>query len=481
MHLTTMFPALASWRRTHQASVVMEPPRPLRGLDQTARQLPAFVQTCPVTLKYRELLGPIRWSCFPERNPNHPWPGVRPDPRAPFAAAFLIKLDQGHNSMGQLRTFLCEHPALVWFLGFPLVESPHFPWGFDAARCLPSQRHFCNVLRTMPNRMLQFLLDETVLLFEQLVAGSDRLFGDEISLDTKHIIAWCRENNPKERMVDRFDKSKQPKGDPDCRLGCKERTNQRPRTPTTDGVPADSVAVGTFYWGYGSGIVVSKVPDSGEIVLAEFTQPFNAGETSYFIPLMEQTERRLARRPRFGALDAAFDAHYIYDYFHEAGGFAAIPRSNRGATSFSFDDDGLPLCRAGLSMPPKRFFWNRRGLVEQRQATYACPLLFPEVTGSPCPVDHAKWHKGGCSHTLGISPGVRIRYQLDRNSDEYKRLYNQRTAAERVFSLAKALGIERPKLRNQCSIANLNTLIYVLLNLRTFHRTRAAEQTLTVR
>jgi hypothetical protein len=35
-----------------------------------------------------------------------------------------------------------------------------------------------------------------------------------------------------------------------------------------------------------------------------------------------------------------------------------------------------------------------------------------------------------------------------------------------------ALGIERPKLRNGKAIANQNTLIYVLINLRALHRVR---------
>ena len=47
-----------------------------------------------------------------------------------------------------------------------------------------------------------------------------------------------------------------------------------------------------------------------------------------------------------------------------------------------------------------------------------------------------------------------------------------RTATERINSLAVELGIERPKLRNQRAISNLNTLIYVLLNLRAWRRIR---------
>jgi hypothetical protein len=47
---------------------------------------------------------------------------------------------------------------------------------------------------------------------------------------------------------------------------------------------------------------------------------------------------------------------------------------------------------------------------------------------------------------------------------------SSRTAAERIFSQAVALGIERPHLRNGKAIANLNTLIYTLINLRTLLR-----------
>jgi hypothetical protein len=73
---------------------------------------------------------------------------------------------------------------------------------------------------------------------------------------------------------------------------------------------------------------------------------------------------------------------------------------------------------------------------------------------------------------MATSVGARIRHQLDRESTIYKEIYNQRSATERVNSLAVDLGIERPKLRNGQAITNLNTLIYVLLNLRALHRVR---------
>ena len=64
------------------------------------------------------------------------------------------------------------------------------------------------------------------------------------------------------------------------------------------------------------------------------------------------------------------------------------------------------------------------------------------------------------------APGARIRYQLDRDGEPYQAVYKQRTAVERIFSQAVALGIERPKLRNQLAVANQNTLTYLLINLR---------------
>ena len=66
---------------------------------------------------------------------------------------------------------------------------------------------------------------------------------------------------------------------------------------------------------------------------------------------MAVVEQRLGRKPRFGTLDAAFDAFYIYEYFHQAGGFAAVPKAEKGkVTQRGFDPDGLPLCAAGLAM-----------------------------------------------------------------------------------------------------------------------------------
>jgi hypothetical protein len=429
----------------------------------------------------------LDWAHFPERNLQRDW-GQAAVPYAAFAAACLVKLNEGLVSMGDLRRYLVEHPAFIWLCGFPLHPFPRTPWGFDAQASLPTQRHLTHMLRQIPNPTLQFLLADSVrlILAELRQVGIEA--GDCISLDTKHIIAWVKENNPKAYVEDRYNKSKQPPGDPDCRLGCKRRHNRKakqplgqepPPTPTRNPVPAGQVQIGEFYWGYGSGVIVVKVPGWGEFVLAEMTQPFDQADVSYFFPLMRQVEQRLGFRPRFGTFDAAFDAWYVYDYFHredDLQAFAAVPFSEKGgykAKGRQFSPEGLPLCAARRPMPLKFTYTDRTTcIVEHQRGKYVCPLRFPERSAESCPVNHKTWPKAGCTVTMPISIGARLRYTLDRDSQAYKDIYRQRTAVERINSQAVALGIERPHWRNGQAITNLNTLIYTLINLRMLQRVR---------
>lgn len=462
----------------------------LTELARPGADLPSFVTACPVARHYLALLSPLDWAHFPERT-EHPWPGPAPLPRAPFVAAYLVKLDQRLRYMADLRDFLVQHPALIWLLGFPLQPAAT-PYGFEPEASLPTTRLFRLVLRTMPNASLQFLLDSTIFRIRQLVPARI-CFGDTIAGDTKHILAWVRENNPKVFIKEgRFDKTRQPKADPDCRLGCKKKHNRQTTeaqeavqaepaaTPTTNPLSASHLEIGEYYWGYASGVITAKIPGYGEFILAELTQTFDRTDVTYFLPLMDQVERRLGRKPRFGAFDAAFDAFYVYAYFHQAGGFAAVPFVERGGgQKRTFDDTGWPHCQAGLSMPLKNTFICHTSDVEHERGRYACPLLFPPASGTPegvqptgqvCPINHKNWATGGCLTTIATSIGARLRHQLDRDSVAYKQLYNQRTTVERINSLATDLGIERPYLRNRQAITNQNTLIYTLLNLRAIQR-----------
>lgn len=448
--------------------------------------LPAWVADDPVVQKYRALLGDLPWAQFPERPTDRPWPGPTPAPRAPFVAAFLVKLHENKRFMSDLRAYLLEHPALVYWLGFPRVPDPTAPHGFHVAASIPPRRQLSTVLRELSNPALQFLLSASIQLLTATRSPQEQAtFGDMIAGDTQAILAWVKENNPKQFIKEgRLDKTRQPAGDPDCKLGVKKRRNAATvepsadhPAPTTDATPAPRLQVGVdILWGYASGIIVTRLPDGTEVVLAERTRPFNESDISHFRPLMAQVEARLGRRPRYGTFDAAFDAHYVYDYFHETGGFAAVPL-NLGPrkTKRTFDAAGVPLCAAGRAMHLELVYLDRTsGLEPHERARYQCPLRHPAVTGEACPCSDPHFAKGGCTTTIANTPGARIRYELDREGADYTTRYAMRPMVERINSQAEALDILRPKLRRGQAIINANTLRYVLINLRALHRVRAA-------
>lgn len=466
---------------TVSAPAVVPPCLPPASSAIPFANLPAAIASDPLVQKYQALLGALPWLTFPERPTDHPWPGPDPQPRAPFVAAFLVKLHEQKRYMSDLRAFLIEHPALTLALGFAPIADPSALFGIDVAQTVPKRRQLSSVLRTLPNASCQFLLSASVeLLRETLPLEQRASFGDTIAGDTQAILAWVKENNPKQFVEQRFDKQHQPSGDPDCRFGVKKGRSRMPEPYTMDGPAPTSEATGAknlhigvdVLWGYASGVVVGALPAGRACVLAERTRPFHESDASHFFPLMEQVERRLGRRPRFGAWDTAYDAHYVYDYFHSAGGFAAVPfNTGKRGGGRQFDASGSPLCAAGLPMPQVLVYWDRTStLVPHQREKCGCPLFHPRPTGQACPIGDAHAAKGGCTTTLAVGAGARLRHTLNRESAAYQELYAQRTMVERINAQAEALHILRPKVRRGRAIANQNTLIYVLINLRLLAR-----------
>lgn len=172
------------------------------SLDELAtlpeNRLPRLVRECPTAMRYIHLLGKLDWTHFPERPDQRIWPDFPSIPFSAFAAACLLKINHNLVYMSDLRQYSVEHPALVWVFGFPVAPFVRFPWGFDAEASLPTERHFCRLLWQIPLKTLDYLLDGTVQRIRNELSREVDDFGQAISLDTKHIIAWVKENNPKE-------------------------------------------------------------------------------------------------------------------------------------------------------------------------------------------------------------------------------------------------------------------------------------------
>ena len=423
--------------------------------DQGA--LAALLDHDPVVRRYRAFFAHLDWAVIPARTVTRPRPGRQPHPTSAYVKALLIKLCEHKEYITQVRSFLVEHPLLVLEIGFHPVPDPTQPYGFDVERTVPCDRWLRHWQQHLDNAVLQALLCGTVHALQDEIPG----LGATVAVDVKHIYAWVEQNNPKAYVPARYDPERQPPGDPDCRLGVKTSSNQ---------VRADGTTVQRkeYVWGYGSGVVAATDPAYGDVVLAEYTQPFNEVDSTYYHPLYARAVATLGFRPANVTADAAFDAWHIYQTCADQGGIAAIPLNTRGHPTPQRLPDGTPLCPTGLPMSPASPFDHTDGY---RAQEFRCPLLHPHPTAQTC--DHAQFVKGpGCVKYINIEAGGLLRVLLDRDSAAYKDIYRQRTSTERINAQAKALGIERPKVRNSCSVRTLDTLTYITINVHALQRVR---------
>ena len=401
----------------------------------------------------------LDWSQVPERDESRPWPGSPPHPEKAYVKALLAKKWEKFDYITELRRFLIKHPLLVLELGFHPVRDNAQPYGFDVEATVPCDRWLRHKQQVLDNDILGALFQGTVHDLQVEIPA----LGDTSVIDTKHIYAWVKENNPREFIRDRFNPEKQPTGDPDCRLGVKRSSNQDEETGQQTKVEKE------YLWGYGSGIMAATHPQYGDVVLAEYTLPFNEADATYFAPLYKRLVATIGFRPSLFAADAAFDAWHIYQPFAEVGGWAAIPLNLRGHLEPKLGPGGFHLCPRELEMAPSYEYNHPKGY---RAQLLRCPLLFPAMSSQTC--DHPQFAKGvGCTKHTNIEAGGWMRVQIDRQSEAYKQLYKQRTASERINSQAKDFGIERPKVRNSHSVVNLNTLTYIVINARALQRVRS--------
>jgi hypothetical protein len=412
----------------------------------------------PVVQDYRAFFSSLDWSLVEQWQAQRSLRGRPAHPESAYLKAFLVRIREGFLYTSQLRRFLLKHPLLILELGFCLALAPQAPYGFLLEQTLPCEQWLREKLRTLDQALLQNVLQATVTALQTEIPG----LGETVACDVKHIYAWVKENNLRVYVKERYKPDQHLAGDPDCKLGVKRSTNQE----QADGSKKE---IKEYLWGYGSGVAASTDPVYGDVVLAECTLPFNEGDVTYYRPLYQRTVVALDQFPTHVTADAAFDYWYVYETVAHREGIAAIPLNNHGHQEVPRDPDGTPRCAMGLRMHPTYQFQHTNGFRAQR---FRCPLLFPQPTGQTC--EHTQFARGkGCVKDPNWEKGGLMRTLLDRNSPLYHAVYTQRTACERINSQAQALGIERPKVHNGTSVRNLNTLIYLVINVRALQRAKS--------
>jgi hypothetical protein len=121
----------------------------------------------------------------------------------------------------------------------------------------------------------------------------NQISGKILSIDSCPIKANVRENNLKTSVTDRFDKTKIPKGDSDCRLG------------VIIHFPNPFEKEIQYFWGYRNHVVTDT---SSELPIYETTKPANESETKLFIPLLQASKDDFNLPIESVVADAAYDS-----------------------------------------------------------------------------------------------------------------------------------------------------------------------------
>jgi hypothetical protein len=420
----------------------------------------SLVEHDPLVMHYRQIFHVLDFSLLPE-----PTTGPKGNSPQVYAKAFLVMIEEGIESSGKLRQFLMRHPALVAFLGFQLKGISHeLPFGFHIEKTVPCARHLRRKLQEFQNSHLKLLLYDTIIKLQKL-----ELLDGIAAMDTKEILAYVKENNPKQYVKDRYKKDNIPCGDKTCALGAKPSSNK-----DTNGKKKPR-----YFWGYKSGVIFSQT-QHGLVCLSECTSPADKADVRFFFPLILPLAL-LGVDVKVFLADAAFDAWYVYAAIDVLDAKAYIPINTRGHQILKqeFGPNGRPVCQKGLEMDNGgRWFDKQKGYHRQKAI---CPLVNP-TTGK-----RKKKHENtdcetlmskprGCTRVINLDDPDNLRFAIDRQSREFKDTYKQRTQAERGFSTLKNYGIETPIQRNINSVSNLATLAYCLMNAKVIMK---AEKELT--
>ncbi|MBN1272980.1 MAG: transposase [Candidatus Aminicenantes bacterium] len=342
---------------------------------------------------------------------------------------------RGLPSLGDLAFELKNNPMMAEVLGFSPFERS------------PSKERFSRFLRTTINQDLQRIRQGLVrtLKDEQVISGHI------IALDSSVIEANVKENNLKTSVKDRFDKFRRLKGDPDARLSVKIH------------YPKPFQRKIEFFWGYRNHMINDT---KSELPIHEVTYPADHDEKKIAVPMLKKITSQFPVSHVLG--DANYDTEDILEYVvSEMKAQPVIPLNprRRQKDSFQIKKDTV-LCPANLKMHRKGRMKNNNRVYLQ----YSCPLYWGKKYKGQylsCPIGHPKFFKQkGCNYLMRLSPSVRD--TIAYGSLRFKKIYNQRSSVERIFSRLLVLSMHKPTVvrlqatQNHCTIAHITVLLVAL-------------------
>ena len=350
--------------------------------------------------------------------------------------ALIVKHREGIGSMERLVDYLDGNPILAELCGF-------------AQGVIPSASVFYRLLDKLPPEYLQ----RTMLRINNALIDKGAFTVGTFLIDSKPVLAAPADNNIKNAGRNLTDKTKKPARNPRSTLGylAKEPNGGK-----------------RMFRGYRAHVITTLEG----IPLIEVTLPNNVPEAEVARRLIKELKRRY--RFESGAVfvaDAAYDVNALYelivDTYKGKAFIARNPRAVREAPAVG--EHSRPLCEAGLEMGSDgRWIDRRRHAIKHK---FICPLKagaavarrFPDG----CPAGHPKFDGYGCTKYRQQSYSARD--SINRDSEQFKRVYAGRIAIEQYFARLGTLEAFQTthynlkSIRNQLTIAHLTHSLVALV------------------
>jgi len=202
--------------------------------------------------------------------------------------------------------------------------------GFDITKPLPSYWTFERFIKNIANDVLKQIMQTQVLRLVEL----NIITPENLGLDSTPEFANTKQNNPKSFDKNKFKKSKQPKGDKDCKLGIHTASNQHGENNFE------------FYWGYKNHTLTDC--KSG-LPIYEMTTTAEVHDSAVALDILNQTNSFLPIKGLNFIADKAYDVKNIYNKIQELyDGKCFIPLNKRNTKNTELLGVSHPICEAGL-------------------------------------------------------------------------------------------------------------------------------------
>lgn len=166
-------------------------------------------------------------------------------------------------------------------------------------------------------------------------------------------------------------------------------------------------------------------------LLMKFTDARRHDSKNFLYAIDDLGRNGFGLSPKNVCLDSAHDNIPTYKLLEHWGMNALIDINSRAKSStdapddISFNKEGHPLCRAGHEMCP----WGNDPIKDAHK--YRCPLKCGRIGNCP---HEAECSPGNYGRTVYIKNNGDLRFQtrIPRDSQQYRDIYSERTACERV-------------------------------------------------